>query len=506
MRAAAGSAPLLAADKAMKLRGARGLLSGGLAHLLAGNLRRARMLLTAAARSDDASAELAAGAMLAGAVAAGLAGLDTSKLEAERASEQADHLGLPWLARMGQAVLALSDRPDGRSEAAAVRLVRRGEGDPWGACLAALLEGIGGLKAGESRAVALEDAACGFARLGARTLEIWCLCARALVLATEGDPRAHAAAQTAERSARSAGMLAPQALAFLALARTDPERAAEFERWARAIADECGLALPAAPPDGEAGPQAPSRAAAVTIRCFGGFALEAGGEPVDLSPVKPRARKLLHVLAVHADRSVHREVLIEELWPGTDPEVGARNLHVALSSLRQLLQAEPCSGAIRIAREGTGYRLVTEGVSQIDVVEFASQLDRGRRYLAARHVDEAIRAYSTALDLHIGDLLPEEGPDEWVLRDRESFRGAAVDAARTLAGLLLREGNPPAAARACERGLGIDRHRDSLWRALQQAHEAAGNRAAAADARRRYERILADLGVGPEHAGLSGQN
>jgi len=120
----------------------------------------------------------------------------------------------------------------------------------------------------------------------------------------------------------------------------------------------------------------------------------AGGEPVDLGAVKPRARKLLHVLAIHADRSVHREVLIEELWPGTDPDVGARNLHVALSSLRQLLLAEPCSGAVRIVREGTGYRLVPDEGSQIDVVEFTSELDRGRRYLSAGRVEEAEQAFA----------------------------------------------------------------------------------------------------------------
>jgi DNA-binding SARP family transcriptional activator len=197
-------------------------------------------------------------------------------------------------------------------------------------------------------------------------------------------------------------------------------------------------------------------------------------------------------------RPLHREVLIESLWPGTEPDVGARSLHVALSSLRQLLQAAPCSDVLRITREGEDYRLIAAAGTNVDVVDFAAHLDRGRRSRSAGDIEQAIDALTQALALHNGDLLPEDGPDEWVVRDRERFRGAAVEAARTLGGLLLAEGDPAAACRACELGLDIDRNRDDLWRTLQLAHQTAGNHAAAKGARRRYERVLSDLGVDPE--------
>src|SRR5207249_9639121 len=119
---AVAAAPQAAAEHALTLPGAHGMLGAGLASLIAGNVVRARRLLRAAAESEEASPELGAGARLAAAVAGALMGDAGAREEAELASEQADQLEMPWLARMGQAVLALTDRPDGRSEAAAVRL------------------------------------------------------------------------------------------------------------------------------------------------------------------------------------------------------------------------------------------------------------------------------------------------------------------------------------------------------------------------------------------------
>ena len=499
VRGAVAAAPQTAAEHALMLPGSHGLLGAGLAYLIAGNVVQARPLLRAAAESEDASPELAAGARLAAAVAGALMGDAGAKEAAELASEQADRLGLPWLARMGQAVLALTDRPDGRSEAASVRMACVSNGDLWGAGLAGLLEGLGALRAGETRSSVLEEAADRFATMGARALEAWCLCARALSLAHARDPRAEATARLAERSARSAGLRGPQAFAYLAMATADPGGSREAASWASGIARDTGLQTPAMRP-ASGGGRPPAGESPdddrVVIRCLGGFTLCVGRVPMDLSGVKPRVRKLLHLLALHTEQPVHREVVIESLWPEADPESGARNLHVAISSLRQLLAVGSRGEAIQIVREGEEYRLKLPPDSYADVPAFAAGVEESRRCRAAGDEGGAIRGLKAALDLYAGDLLPEDGPAEWVLSHRENLRASAVDAAGTLAEFLLAL-DPPAAARACERGLSIDRCRDSLWRTLQRAHQLAGNHAAAADARRRYARVLADLGVEP---------
>lgn len=517
LRAATAGNPLAVPEKASGLPGPYFRLASGFGSLVAGDLCPARSSLLAAIRSDDASPELVAGALVGYAVALALNDDPAAKAAAESASRRAESLGLPWLARMGQAVLALTDRPDGRSEAAATRLFCEAQGDRWGACLAGLLEGLGELRSGGSRVSPLDEAAEGFAQLGAQALEAWCLCTRAGILALAGDGAARAAAEVAERKARLAGLRGPRALAFLALARTDAPHGAEFTRWASLLAEDSGFALLGTPPrlaappapagDGFPHPPAapvPPPPAPVRLRCFGGFRLEVGPDAVDQRAVKPRARKLLHLLALHGGQPVHREVLIEALWPEAEPDAGARNLHVAVSAVRQLLGGDPCRGVVTIEREGEDYRLAPPAPAQeggppvafdADVVTLASLAEEGQAREAAGDWQGAIAAFSGALAAHTGDLLPEDGPDEWVVRARDRFRAQAVDAARHLADLHLAAGQPVAAVRACELGLDIDPARDELWRRLQHAHFSAGNHAAAATAQRRYEQVLGDLGL-----------
>ncbi|MBM3679538.1 MAG: PAS sensor protein, partial [Actinobacteria bacterium] len=64
------------------------------------------------------------------------------------------------------------------------------------------------------------------------------------------------------------------------------------------------------------------------LRCLGGLSLRLRGRDVDLGRLKPRARSLLRLLAMHEGRPVHREVLMEALWPECDLFTGGRNLQV----------------------------------------------------------------------------------------------------------------------------------------------------------------------------------
>ena len=83
---------------------------------------------------------------------------------------------------------------------------------------------------------------------------------------------------------------------------------------------------------------------------FGRFEVIIHGVSLDLSALKPRVRTLLRLLAVQGGRPLHREVIVAALWPEADADSGARNLHVAVSSLRQTL--EP--GALAAARQRQG--------------------------------------------------------------------------------------------------------------------------------------------------------
>ena len=230
------------------------------------------------------------------------------------------------------------------------------------------------------------------------------------------------------------------------------------------------------------------------IRCFGAFSISVAGRPVDLASLKPRPRAVLRLLAVNAGRPVHREVIQDALWRDADPETGARSLHVALSALRRELELPDGRGGREILqRDGDAYRLAIPHGSRVDVLAFEEAMSRGRAAVG-RDDSGAAAAYRAALAEYAGELLPEDGPADWIVARRERARADYVEAAVGLAEILLAE-RPAEAAAVCVAALGIDAYHDPLWRLLIDARERAGDRAAAASARASYARMLDDLGL-----------
>jgi SARP family transcriptional regulator, regulator of embCAB operon len=305
----------------------------------------------------------------------------------------------------------------------------------------------------------------------------------------------------AENLTRYTGTPGARYFPYLALAEIEPERAAEYRGLALAVQEECRLApFPMADPQPlpeNVIPIGPVRSSPqLGLKCFGGFHIAIKGRPVDLTAVKPRARAVLRLLAIHAGNPVHREVLQAAFWPDADSDTGARNLHVAVSSLRTLLEPGVArGGSLFILREGDAYRLALPADAEVDLLAFSKAVAAARVARLRGEVGSAIANFQQALDLYAGELLPEDGPAEWAIEPRERYRAAAIEAAQSLAELLLKGGDPAAAANACATGLWIDRLHDPLWRLLIKAREGAGDPVAASRARRDYARVLEELGL-----------
>jgi DNA-binding SARP family transcriptional activator len=241
-----------------------------------------------------------------------------------------------------------------------------------------------------------------------------------------------------------------------------------------------------------------SSTSGVVVRCLGTFEMAVAGRAVDLGAVKPRHRALLRLLAARAGRAVHREELVEALWPGeVEPRSAMRNLQVAVSTLRRLIEPDAGRGqAALLVRAGDSYRLALPADADVDVVNVDRGMEAGRAALAAGDPDGAVARWTEALAAYTGDLLPEDGPAEWVVKARERLRFEVAEVAQLLAQLEFDRGRLAEAAAAGERGLQIDRFRDGLWRLVVAAYDAAGDVAAAARCRRAYAEVLHDLGVG----------
>jgi DNA-binding SARP family transcriptional activator len=231
----------------------------------------------------------------------------------------------------------------------------------------------------------------------------------------------------------------------------------------------------------------------VALRCFGGFALTVGGEEIDLDALRPRARALLRVLAVHQGRDVHRERLVDQLWSSTDLATGTRGLQVAMSSVRQVLRRAGLDGNDVVRRRGDAYRLTLPAGSRIDVLDFDRLVRAAAPHLRQGRPGEAVRSLSQALSLYVADLLPEDGPAEWVVPERERLRLLAATAAADLAVAQRELGELREAQVAARRSAELDPVQDAAWRLLAELYEEADDFSAAARARQDQARAHAQL-------------
>ena len=233
----------------------------------------------------------------------------------------------------------------------------------------------------------------------------------------------------------------------------------------------------------------------VRLKCLGGFALGINGHPVDDSSAKPMERSLLHLLAMRAGEPVHREALIEALWPDAEPDAGLHRLQVAISSLRRLLGGVDADGAGLLTRDGDSYRLALPEDSDVDVLEVERALQAATRARATGDGAAEEESLAAALAAYGGPLLPGDGPADWVVNRRGGLSSLATDAAARLATLRLQSDHPQAAAETARAGLSVDRYRDELWKLLIDAADRSGHHAEAGQARRSYEAVLDELGV-----------
>src|SRR4051794_23741310 len=75
----------------------------------------------------------------------------------------------------------------------------------------------------------------------------------------------------------------------------------------------------------------------VQIRLLGGFALLSDGAAVDERWRLRKAKTLVKLLALAPGHHLHRDVVLDALWPHQDPAAATNNLHQALHAARRAL-------------------------------------------------------------------------------------------------------------------------------------------------------------------------
>ena len=119
---------------------------------------------------------------------------------------------------------------------------------------------------------------------------------------------------------------------------------------------------------------------------------------------EPRQRAVLGLLALSPDVPVHRETLIDALWPGDPPATAAHLLQTYVSRLRRILDPgrPPRDPQGLLVSAGTSYRLHVTA-DQLDLLAFRQMAADARAAAAAGEPDAACDSYEQALRLWRGE-------------------------------------------------------------------------------------------------------
>ena len=139
-------------------------------------------------------------------------------------------------------------------------------------------------------------------------------------------------------------------------------------------------------------------------------------KPSTSTSLRPRARSVLRMLAVHT-AGVHRQALVDEFWPGDDETSGAKKLHVAISAIRRVLDRDDTAPVL--LRRGELYVLSPDLVES-DLARFRPPSARPGRPGARRPGRRPGRLVPPRSNCTEVSWLPEEGAAEWVVAERQA--------------------------------------------------------------------------------------
>ena len=166
------------------------------------------------------------------------------------------------------------------------------------------------------------------------------------------------------------------------------------------------------------------------VRLLGGFGLSFADGPIT-GVDAPRLQSLLAHLVLNRGVAQPRERLAFQFWPDSEEGQARTNLRQALHHLRRALP-EPDRF---LKSESRTVHWLPEAPMRLDVAEFERHLAAAAdaRDAGAGHDERG--QLERAVELYVGDLLPEAYED-WVVPERDRLRDLFLGAAERLADLL----------------------------------------------------------------------
>jgi DNA-binding SARP family transcriptional activator len=208
------------------------------------------------------------------------------------------------------------------------------------------------------------------------------------------------------------------------------------------------------------------------VWCLGTFRVAVDGRAIDRGAWTSRkAKHLVKLLALQPAHQLHREQILEILWPNLGLASADNQLHKAVHGARRALEPGLVRGADSrfIVSPGRLVRLEAPGTLWIDADEF-------ERLASAVLRENDVEAGETARALYRDDLLPEDLYEEWTASRREHLRMVRRQALVLLAEAYRVGGKPIPSMERLHEVLTFEPADESAHRSLIALYAATGRR------------------------------
>ena len=228
------------------------------------------------------------------------------------------------------------------------------------------------------------------------------------------------------------------------------------------------------------------------VNLLAGFHVAVGSRSVSAAAWhQKRAAEVIKLLALESTHRLHRDQIVETLWPDLDLDAGALNLRVALNHARgHLVQAGAAPGEY-LVRSGESLILGPIEKIRVDVDVFEDAAAR-----AWRVAD--LDAVETALEKCAGDLLRDDPFDDWSEHRRTGLRASYLALLGRMARLAEERGEYDRAIAALQRILRAESAQEETHVALMELLAHTGRRTQALDQYRLLTSVLmTEIGATP---------
>jgi DNA-binding SARP family transcriptional activator len=136
---------------------------------------------------------------------------------------------------------------------------------------------------------------------------------------------------------------------------------------------------------------------AVCVRLLGGFQVSVGTRALEESEWRLRkAATLIKLLSLAPQHCLHREYIMDLLWPELAPKAAANNLRYALHNARRILHLASPNAAQCLRLRSEQLALCPEGGLRIDVEAFEHGADVARRARKPAAYEATVSLYAGA--------------------------------------------------------------------------------------------------------------